>query len=402
MNHWIREYNPKTRKDIVGQDKAIAHLASFVENYKKSKKKACIIFGPSGCGKTASVYAIGNEQELEIVEVNASDVRNKAQIDERIGAAMKQMSLFSSGKLILIDEIDGIAGNEDRGGVSEIASLIKESPFPVVMTANDPFDQKLSSLRTKSEMIEFEALSYADIHSRLKEICAKEKIKFKDDDLKTLSRRAGGDLRAAINDLQTLIGKDLVLTKESIEELSQRNRIESVENALLKVFKTTDPSIAVNAFENVDEDIDKLMLWIDENLPKEYTKPEDLARAYENISKADIYRGRIRRWQHWQFLVYVNALMTAGVSVAKDEKYKVMNDYKQTTRILKIWQANMKYQKRKAIAEKIAAKTHSSRKVVIRDVMPYMQEICKKSKKDAERMKAYFELGPEEIEWMVK
>ena len=109
-----------------------------------------------------------------------------------------------------------------------------------------------------------------------------------------------------------------------------------MKDALLKVFKTTDPFVALSAFDNVNEDFDKRFLWIDENLPREYKDPKSLARAYDALSKADVFRGRIRRWQHWRFLVYIRAYLTAGVAVSKDEKYKKMVQYARSTRPLKI------------------------------------------------------------------
>ena len=69
----------------------------------------------------------------------------------------------------------------------------------------------------------------------------------------------------------------------------------------LRFYKSTDPNVAITAFENVEEKLDQQLLWIDENLPKEYTKPEDLAKAYDKLSKADVFNRRIRRWQHYRF-----------------------------------------------------------------------------------------------------
>ena len=109
---------------------------------------------------------------------------------------------------------------------------------------------------------------------------------------------------------------------EIIKSLDDRNRIEPIQSALIKIFKVSDAKIADSALESVGEDLDESLLWIDENLPKEYDDPASLARAYESIAKADVFRGRIRRWQHWRFLVYVNALITAGVAVAKDQRKK--------------------------------------------------------------------------------
>ena len=76
----------------------------------------------------------------------------------------------------------------------------------------------------------------------------------------------------------------------------------------------------------VKEDLDESFLWLEENLPKEY-EGKDLERAFDCLSRADVFKGRIRRWQHWRFLVYINDLMTAGIALSKDEKYKKVISY---------------------------------------------------------------------------
>ncbi|MBW2999913.1 replication factor C large subunit, partial [Candidatus Woesearchaeota archaeon] len=141
--------------------------------------------------------------------------------------------------------------------------------------------------------------------------------------------------------------------------------------------------------------------WVDENLPKEYTNPQDLARAYDFISKADVMNRRIKRWQHWRFLVYINAYLSAGIAVSKDEKYKGFVSYTPTTRILKLWQAKMKYMKRTAIASKIAEKTHSSTKRAIKDTLPYLKPIFK-NKKLGSQLAEELDLNEEEFDWLKK
>ena len=110
MVPWIKKYEPKSSDDIVGQEDAVKYLKEFITNPKKRKKKAIILYGPSGNGKTSSVYAISNELDLELIEVNASDFRNKDKIESTIGQSSKQMSLFGKSKIILVDEIDGLSG----------------------------------------------------------------------------------------------------------------------------------------------------------------------------------------------------------------------------------------------------------------------------------------------------
>lgn len=399
---WTQKYLPKTAVEVEGQAKAVLQVRNFMTDYKRQKKKAALLHGPSGCGKSAAAYALANELDLEVLELNASDLRNADAIQTVMGAASKQRSLFAKGKLLLVDEIDGIAGREDRGGASAIVSLIKESAFPILITANDPFDKKFSAIRKASLMVEFNVLDHNNIFNVLARIAKAEGIGFDDIVLKGLARRAGGDCRAAINDFQITTAGKKELKKDDLEMLSTREQKETMIDAMLKIFKSSDPSIAITAFNNVVEDLDKCTLWIDENLPHEYKNPDELARAYHYISQADIMSRRIRRWQHWRFMVYINAFLTAGVAVSKNEKNKDFVQYKPTTRILKLWQANMKYQKRKAIAEKVAAKTHCSTKDAIQSTVPYLQIIFQKNKKQAAIIADDLDLDDGEVEWLSK
>jgi len=401
MLPFTKKYCPKTTREIYGQDSVIKELKSFIENIGKQKKKAALIYGPSGTGKTCSVYAIANELSLEVFEVNASEFRNKEQIEQKVGSAVNQHSLFSKGKIILVDEIDGLSGKEDRGGIQALYDLIEKTTFPIILTATNPWDAKFSTLRNKSVLIEFKPMGYLDIFSVLKHICDKEKIKADEDALKILARRAGGDCRAAVNNLDALAGEKKTVTKEEIDELSERDREESIINALMKIFKTTDPKLAITAFDNVKEDVGEQFLWLDENLPLEYEKPADLARAYDKLSKADVFNRRIKRWQHWRFLVYINALITAGVAVSKDEKYHKFVQYKPTGRLLKLWWAKQKSLKKKAIASKIAERTHSSAREVLKDI-EYFKVIFRKNKEMAKEIADELNLDKEEILWLKK
>jgi replication factor C large subunit len=401
MKPWIQKYIPKNTKEVFGQDKAVEQLLYFVNNYKAGKNKSCILYGGVGSGKTSAVHAIANELKLEIIEMNASDFRNKDMIDSFLGTAIGQRSLFFRSKLILIDEIDGLSGTKDRGGIQAITKIIEKSTFPVICTVNDPYDIKLKGLRKSSQLVEFSTLDYRTIANNLKRILDIEGCKYDEEAVNSIARRAGGDMRAAINDAQTLVSlKEDILTMDTVKEMEEndRDKTESILNSLLIVLKTVDIDIAKNAFENVDEDVDKIGLWLEENIPKEY-EGKDLKRALMWMSKADVYKGRIRRWQHWRFLVYIYAFYSAGIALSKDEKYKKFVKYGPTTKILKIWQANMKYQKRKAIAEKIAAKTHSGTNRVIKEVLPYVRIMCK-NRDCAENIQKEFELEKEEIEWL--
>lgn len=398
METFVHRHNPKKITEIFGQEENVNRLFNFINNLQKEKKKSALIYGPSGTGKTSSVYAIANELGLEVIEVNASDFRNAEQINSRVGNAIRQRSLFAKGKVILVDEIDGLSGNEDRGGIQSIAKLMQESSYPIVLTATNPFDNKFSTLRSKSLLIEFKALDGISIFNMLRKICGIEGIKCSDELLKSLSRRSGGDARAAINDIQSL-GHDMELLKEDIENLDSRNKTENIITALNKIFKTTDINVAISAFDNVEEDLDEQFLWIDENVPREYTKKEELAKAYEMLSKADIFKRRIKKQQYYRLLVYVNAFITAGIAVSKNEKYRQFAEYKRTGRVLKLWWASQKSMKKKAIAGKISSKCHSSKKEILKSTMPYIP-LMFKNKAMREGIIRDLDLDDEEIKWL--
>ncbi len=390
---WTEKYKPKNLKDVQGHNKAVEELKNFIT---KKKRGTVLIYGATGNGKTSAVHALAKEMDYELLEVNASDTRNKSNINSIIGISSKQMSLFKKGKIILVDEVDGITGQEDRGGVQALVKVIEETRVPIVITSNDPFSQKLSPLRQKCKTIEFGTLSYVTIFNLLKNICQQEGVKYGEEMLKDLARRSGGDARGAINDLQVLTSTKNTL--EKLDDLGEREQKESILNVLRIIFKSKKAENVLRAIDKTDLDLDEALLWIDENLPREY-QGQDLVDAYEQISRADVFKGRIMRWQHWDFLVYINALITAGIATSKKEKNGSFVNYKRTGRILKLWQAKMRNAKRNMIAEKLASATHTSKKRAIQE-LPYLKPIFKKGK--GEEIAEQLDLSDEEIEWLRK
>ncbi|MBN1156639.1 replication factor C large subunit [Candidatus Woesearchaeota archaeon] len=402
MQPWTKKYEPKKANEIIGQNEAITRIRDFLKNFKRQNRKAALLHGPNGSGKTVAVYAVARELNYEILEVNASDFRNKEKVESVVGSAIGQRSLFGGEKLILADEVDGLSGTNDRGGLQALMKIMEKAQFPIILTANDPFSQKFNTLRNKTRMIEFKPLAYLDIFAILESICKKEGIKFDELSLKGLARRAGGDMRAAINDLQSVSSQTSEIGKDYLDILGSRDEVITIQDALTRILKTTKPDIALSALNNVHENMDQVMLWLDENLPKEYTKPDELYKAYECLSRADVFNGRIKRRQHWRFLAYINELITVGIALSKKEKYSAIANYTPTTRIFKLWMANQKYMKRKDIAAKIALCTHCSAKEAIQNTVPYMKIIFKNDKKMADNISKEIDLDKEQIGWLRK
>ena len=202
MELWTEKYKPKNANELVGNKETLVLLKKYIETYKKNKR-AILICGPSGIGKNLAIEILANELNFELIELNASDARNKANINSILGEANKQRSLFGKGKIILIDEIDGISGI-DRGFTNAILDLIEKSNYPIIMITNDMDLPAISQLKRKSILIKFEPISVTEIYNFLSKIAKSESVKMDDSLIRALAYRSGGDVRGAITDLQSL------------------------------------------------------------------------------------------------------------------------------------------------------------------------------------------------------
>jgi len=366
---WCEKYRVACFKDVKGQELAIDKVKQFLRAFPK--KKSLTLHGPAGIGKTSLAYAIAFEYDAEILEMNASDLRNKEKVASIIGPASQQRSLFKKSKIILVDEVDGIS-TRDRGGLTELLALIEKSAFPIIITANDIWQQKFNLLRQKSELVQLKEIDYKDILHLLQEICLKENAFVSNDVLTSIAIKARGDIRSALNDLQVLSKMD---EKTIFKEIGERNKEISVFNALQYVFKNAQiDTKMLTIYDEVNLNVDDIFMWIEENIPYEYRGTE-LAKAFDALSKADVFRGRIYRQQHWRFLVYENFFLGAGIASAKKYNRMGWTNYKKPSRVLKIWLQNQRAAKKKTICEKYAKHCHTSIKEAMKDFLLIKQLI---------------------------
>ena len=361
---WCEKYRARSFEDVRGQDLAVDKVKIFLKSFPK--KKAVVLHGPPGIGKTSLAYAIACEADAEILELNASDLRNKDKISEIIGPASQQKSLFKRSKIILVDEVDGVAAVKDRGGLAELLALLDKSVFPIIITANDIWDKKFSLLRRKAELIPLKEIDYKIVFDVLKEVCVKENCVVTDEVLTSIAIKSRGDIRAALNDLQIL---SRMGSPELMREVGERNREESIFSALQNVFKKAKiDEDMIKVYDDVAMPIDDIFLWVEENIPLEY-KGEELVRAFDALSLADVFRGRIRRQRYWRFMVYEYFLLGPAIAGVKEYNRTGWTSYRKPSRILKIWLQNQRAAKKKTICQKYAKLCHISTKTAMKDFM---------------------------------
>ncbi len=398
MPPWIIKYQPARLKDVAGNSDAIRKIEEWFKTWKPGKKPLLLV-GPPGVGKTTAAIALAKEHGLELLEMNASDVRDKKNIQRVAGLASEYGSLFARGRLILLDEVDGMS-SVDRGGVSAIIEVIKNSRYPIILTANDDYATPVRALLPYVEVVRFRKVNPLTIKAVLKRILDKEGIEVPDEVLDAVVKNASGNLKSAINDLEALVEGEKKVSKKVAEILAPRDREQDIFQALKIIFKTENFKTARAAVFNLDVDPDMLKAWIEENIPNEYEKPVEVAKAYYWLSRADIFSGRIIRRQNWSLLSYAMDLMTAGVALSKDQMYRKFTKYQFPQTIKYLSRTRQVRQIRYSLAKKIGKKMHASPDEVITVHLPYIREMIATGKVDLEKFARHYDLDQEEIAYL--
>jgi replication factor C large subunit len=347
--HLYQKYAPNTLKEFAGNPSVVEEVRTWALLFESGKiQKPLLISGPPGIGKTALAIVLANEMGWDILELNSSDTRNKNNIEKIIGGASRFSGLFSRFKLILIDEADNFQGNADRGGIITITRIIEESKQPMILTANDVWDPKLSSVRAACKIVDMKRINKNTIKNVLEKIAEEELIIIEDEEIVKISENCDGDLRSAIIDLQSRITEDL------------RNRDKVIFECMKDLFNAKDFESSLNSFQNTTLDHDMIKLWIEQNIPIELTEPKELAEAYNYMSRADVFDGRIKKREFWKLLKYSNSIMLTGVSLAKkNKKFKyVKHEFPSYLRSMSL--TARKRATRKKVLKKISEKCHVS------------------------------------------
>lgn len=378
---WSEKYRPKGLGEFVGNPSAVEEVRKWAIEWERKKGgKALLVAGPSGVGKSSLAYALAGSMGWEVVELNASDARD----EERVGrffAGGGAGTLFGKMRLVLVDDADSIIPSQDRGGVGAVAKQAADPLMPMIVTVEDAYDRKIASLRNYCTLVNLKRINSATVEKVVRGIAREEGLGIGEENLASIAQNAGGDLRSAINDLQA----------QNFTAARERER--GIFDSVRGIMKAEGYMEARQLMFSLPVDHDTFKLWICENIPNEYEKREDRALAFERLSRADVFDGRIHRRQYWGLLRYSNDLMSAGVALSKAERYRKFVSYAFPSYLRSMGASKGKRALSKSIAGKISLLCHCS----LPDARWYLHVLELMCRQDAAGVKFHWMLENSEI-----
>jgi len=426
MGDWTEKYRPKSLDEVVGNERAIIELRKWANSWVKGKpkEKAIILSGKPGIGKTSSALALANDFKWTAIELNTSDARNAEKIKKVATFGSVNETFSDNGtfitsrdggrKLIILDEADNLyeRANEsyknnndlsDKGGKKAIIDTIKTTNQPIILIVNDYYNLIKGGgelLKEMCKLIKFYNPYPNSTFNFLKRICLKEGINVDQKVLQTIADRCKGDIRSAINDLQSLCVNRTQVDVKSLNVLGYRDREKEIFDALREIFKTKNVKTIRESISHLDADPKIILLWINENLPLEYRDINDLVDGYEAISKADIFLGRTAKTQNYSLWSYSCDIMNGGVATSKTHEYS--NDrYNFPKWLRERKDIKIKLETRENITKKIRKVCHNSNKKIKELFLPYFTYLFRNNTYFAIKMKNKLDLSEAEIKYLL-
>ena len=230
---WVEKYRPKKISEVVNQKDIKGSLCALLKNQEEIPH--LLFSGSAGVGKTTMALCIsqeilGDKWKDYTLELNASDERGINMVRERV----KKFSRFAGldteipFKIIILDEADEMTSDAQTALRRIIEDTAKFCRF--ILIANN-ISKIINPIQSRCAVFKFSQIEEKEITTHLKVVLKKEKGKADEDGLKEIAEYAGGDLRHAINLLQTAASTGEI-TQESVKAAAGLTKTNDVDEVL--------------------------------------------------------------------------------------------------------------------------------------------------------------------------
>ena len=236
---WIEELRPKRFNEILGQEHIVRRLKAFLANPKEMPH--LLFAGPPGVGKTTSAHVLGYElfgDEFftdNFKEMNSSEERRLGDIRSTV---KKYVQFKPSGnfsfRILLMDEADALP-NDSQSALRRI--MEKSSANIRFILIVNYANEIISPILSRCAVLRFLPLDPEFIKKKIQEIAQIGSLNIPEDAVDALIEISNGDMRRAINYMQSLSILKHEISFEDVYEiagLANPLKIESIINNLVE------------------------------------------------------------------------------------------------------------------------------------------------------------------------
>jgi putative ATPase len=188
-------YRPKILDEIIGQESLLGENAILRSLIEKDALSHTFLYGPPGCGKTTLARVIASVLDRPFYELNATTLKI-----EDLRKIFKEYANALQKPLIFIDEVHRLSKNQQ-----EVLLPFMESHAALVIGASteNPYYSLTAAMRSRSHLFELQSIEEISMKRYLQQVINKEEIPVDEEALEYLVFSSSGDLRAALNLLES-------------------------------------------------------------------------------------------------------------------------------------------------------------------------------------------------------
>lgn len=216
---WVEKYRPQSLADVAAHRDIVDTIDRLTS---ENRLPHLLLYGPPGTGKTSTILAVarklyGAQFRSMILELNASDDRGidvvRQQIQDFASTQSFSFGAKASVKLVLLDEADAMTKDAQFALRRVIEKYTKSTRFALIC---NHVNKIIPALQSRCTRFRFAPLDDVHVTERLKHVIEAEGLDVPDNGLAALVRLSNGDMRKALNILQSTHMACQQITEEAV------------------------------------------------------------------------------------------------------------------------------------------------------------------------------------------